>query len=812
MQQLYAYGSIARNESDRTPAPGSTLRLPTVKATTAGVTPDRLQVVLPHAMYNGGKSVRLALLNTANGRVLTHAVPAGESYFAHTLLNVPETADAQLAIQTWGSPQWQRSSPDQVGDLPELPHLPVADLLDDPSLKSWLETPYKRELLEFTLTALLATTGENRVFLAATVDDVAKVIYAVTRALPANLLETFTFSTHEADPVASTAKLVGCDCGDDADLPESCYRIGAGFNAYTGKRSDLTANVPFAKFAAAALADGTLSKLEDLKSTWQRIGLTDARRFDLVYRLMDGTAPLTQTETTEAVQNPGLAAWLATRPAALDQLLEWALEDRAYANTTFARVVQPLRQTPSVLAKLAAKVRDVGFEAVTAGDTARTTNSFEVVLPMVAPAKANAAWGELLNRVTSPDQLSWEMRWYLLPRLVRFKQQQQTTSSVDPIFTKWLDLPTDRLAQLLSLDVPKAYHLEGCRACLKREGEPSPATAMTLSQHPTLALALLQPADSESASLKLYESLLKHSPTRPWFEDVIGAASDYPPALLNQFFEATLSTETLDADRLIRTRGDQLLKLFAGQSGLNKLGTQFLAKPPADALHNTTTCSFLNQLQEQDGLSDELKSRIGAVQAVRAFVNDPRLTSEAIAPVTAAFALSSSPLPTTAKSDLFNAVSLKIANSIDSAELQTDLETVLVLFGDTLATGSTDLYENLLREVRTKSVEFGRNANVVHAFLAIALGAAENKELASKLDGLDGHAFSVASNAAHRGGNRLLNEIESKAINWPKEARGKWGFLLAAVRPKVRWQRDLVCGLIGAAVAAVLLLAVRFLT
>ena len=816
MQQLYATGSLTRTDGVQTPPPGKGLRLPAVTAATGGLKADLVHSVLPHALYTppaGGADrlpVRLALLNTPTGRVLTHAVPTGESYFAHTLVNLPDTADAQLAIQTWGSPLWQQSAPESAGDLPELPYLPVADVLDDAAVKDWLGNPAHRELLEFALTALLGTPADRRVFLAAPADDVAKVIYAVTRALPGSLLEAFTFSTFEADPLASTARLVGCECGDGHDLPDACYRTGSTFNTTTGKRSDLRAEVPFAGFAAGTLASGEFAPLDDLKATWQRLGLTDAKQFDLVYRIARGTGPLTKSEAADALQHPPLAAWLAVRADVLTQFLEWALDDRGFANQSFVRAVQAVRQKPDVLAKLADTVRDAGVNAIVAGDKTSASTALEVVLPMASPAKANAVWGELQTVVADPAALSWEMRWHLLPRFVRFRQQQKQAAGVDPAFARWLDVPTDRLGELLGLDLPKAYQLEACRACLRRDGEPTADLTATLARHPHLVLTLLQPADGDERAVKLFESLLAEAPAKPWFEDVIAAAADYPTPLLNKFFEATLAASKLDADRLVRTQGGRLLDLFAGQSGLDRLGTQFLAVPPADVLNNHTVLAFLDKLREQPNLSAELTARIDAVKAVRAYLDSPQFTPEGMAPVAAAFAVTPPALPPTAKQDVFAAVSTELTKRADSPTLQADLEAVLTHLGGTLATDPTDLFENLLRDVRGRMPEFGRRANAVHTFLGVALGATDTPELAGKLTGLDGHAFAVAADAAKKGGNRLLDSIDGRAKAWPADARTKWGFLLAAVRPRSRWLRDVACGLIGAAITAAVWVALRF--
>src|SRR2546423_48032 len=79
-------------------------------------------------------------------------------------------------------------------------------------------------------------------------DAAATAVYAVTRALPHGLLDDFTFSTYEPDPLASTARLVGHDTGSaDWELPAGCYEGPAvGINPATGKKSDLKVEIPFA--------------------------------------------------------------------------------------------------------------------------------------------------------------------------------------------------------------------------------------------------------------------------------------------------------------------------------------------------------------------------------------------------------------------------------------------------------------------------------------------------------------------------------------------------------------------------------------
>jgi hypothetical protein len=481
MKQFYAAGTLTNGAG---PGRSNSAAAPAVREASAGVPPEALHAALALAGYAPPSAaadadrplpVRLALLHTPAGRLLTHVAPNGGTYFAHALLDVPPTADALLAIQTWGSPLWQRHEPDAAADLPELPCLPVADRLDDDALRDWLAAPARREMLEFTLTALLAAPPAPRVFLAAPADDVARVVYAVTRALPTGLLDDFTFSTYEPDPLACPARLVGFDPGSaEGDLPAACYAAGAAFNLATGRRTESEAEAPFAAFAAAALAKGDYAPLDDVKAAWQRLGLNEARHFDLVFRMARGTGVLTKEEAAEALGRPPLAAWLAVRDDALNQFLEWAVEDRAFATASFSRAVQALRQKADATARLAQAVCELGLKAVAEGDRVRAANALEVVLPMAAPAKANAVWGELIGQVGDPGRLTWDMRWYLLPRLVRFTQPAETA---DAALAKWLDVPLDRLGELLALDLPRGVQVAAGRACLRRDGEPSAALA-----------------------------------------------------------------------------------------------------------------------------------------------------------------------------------------------------------------------------------------------------------------------------------------------------------------------------------------------
>jgi hypothetical protein len=749
--------------------------------------------------------------------MLTHVAPNGGSYFAHALLNVPSTADAQLAIKTWGSPRWQRHDPDTASELPELPYLPVADLLDDDNLQKWLAEPSKRAMLEFVLSALLSTPAESRIVVAAPADDVARIVYAVTRALPHSLLETFTFSTYESDPRITTIRLIGHDTGrPECELPEDCYQGNAvAFNLSTGRKSTLRVEVPFATFAVDALAAGNTALLDELQTTWQLLGLTDARHFDLVYRLTHGAKTLAKEEAATAVLLPTLAAWIAARPTAVSQFVAWALEDTDFAHQALSRLIVPLRQKSDAIARVAAEVRQAGLAALASGDRLRMANALEVILPMAAPAKANAIWGELLTHVTDPNALTWEIRRDLLPRLVRFKHPSAPATSVDAALAKWLDVPASQLQDLLTLDLPKAYHLAAAQACLNREGEPTTIYAHAVAAQPAVVLHLLRtehgfPSDRAA---KLFAILLAEAPDRHWFEDVLAQAETFSPRARNRLFEVALAAGTIDPEHVIRNQGAVLLNLFSGESGLDQLGRLFLTSPPADIFTNRTILDFLAKLSEEPQVAADVKARITAVQVVRQFLDKPDFTLERLQPVALALATQPPLLPASANVELLEGVSSELTQRSQSPDFQNDLELVLLHFGSVLAENPAALYRELLRRQRARR-DFGTSTRMVPAFLAIALGAAHNDEVARVTEGLEAEAFAIATDAARRGGRRAIRAIDSYAKTWRKFARAQWGFLIEAVRPKEigRSLRELGLFAAGAGAATAVWFLVAYFT
>jgi hypothetical protein len=741
---------------------------------------------------------RLSLTQSPAGRVLAHVAPNGGTFFSHVLLDVPSTTDTHTAIQTWGSPQWQRHAPDRTADLPDVPFLPVADRLDEASLKAWLTLPDHRELLEYAIGAMLNAPPSASITLNASGDDMAMIVFAVTRAFPSNLTDDLTFSTFEPDPLACSARLIGCDRTlTGTDLPDGCYANGRhAFNPALDRRTPLAKPSGFAAFAVDALASGDLTALDEFRATWQRLGLQDFLQFDLIVRLFRGTVHFDRTEMSAALQSPAIALWVSARPDAVAPLTEWALDDQAFATGPFARVVQAMRPRTDLVAKLTDTVRGAGLDAVHAGEGNRVANAFDVILPMVAPAKAQAIWGEIEK--LDPATLTWPMLWQLLPKVVQSRQRLSPTAGPSDLPT-WLEIPADKLAEFLALDLPQAYRV----AAARREwpAEEGPTVAAALAGHPEVAWAALVPpweTDHDRAAT-LFESLVVHAPSRSWFDDTLSRADDYPAPLLNRFFETELDHGRTDADRLIRTHGETLLNRFAGHSGLAALVDRFLAAPPADLLHQPGLVAFLGTHRQT--ANPEQAAAIAAVETVFDFQTSPKFDTSTLTLLAAALDRTPSPLPATAKSDTTRTIADALSKRFDSPAFQEEFETVAVALGATLAKGPTDLVQDLLRDLRSRT-GFSNSLNATSAALAMSLGAVQSPD--AKFAGLEPDAFAVASDAVRIGKVKRLDELDGRTAGWPDEAKAKWGFLREAVRPPAnRFGRDFACFVAGAAATGI---------
>ena len=821
MKQVYYTATLPGSTFPGTPAAEWQMR-----ASSSGVWTERQQAILPFARYAppredgtppGPAPVRLALFQAPEaGRFLCHSsYHPGNGQpgvaISHVVLDLLPTMDAQHAIQTWGSDHWQVEDPGTVFELPDALYLPVSGAIDDEALARFLAVPEHKELLQFLLAAFISTPATTRIFLAAPAEDVALAIYGLTRAIPLPLLENFTFSTYEASPLDAHARVIGTSWSNAQarDLPAACYDgLGVGYNAYNGTKTAMNTAQPFVEFAVQSLSAGKPAALDEFRTNWQRLGVKDIGMLDLVFRMARGTGVMTKEESHQALHDPALASWVAARPEALTQFLEWAFEDLEYATGTFPRAMQGLRQKPDVMQKLGQTVHEQGLSALKQGNLNRTRNALEVLLPMVAPAKAATIWTEIMHGITEPDTLTWETRAYLLPKFARLKPSAATQVS-DADIQRWIRVPAERLDDLLRLELPPGYKLAAALNCLEGAQPPLGTVAKALTNHSPLVLVILsklsQQPTVETKAGDLFDAVLVESAFRPWPDELMRAARHLPPRLLDRAMQSSLKECQVNLTALVRDHGADLLELLGGKPSLEIIADRLLQANGDELLADPAVTRFLDGLMAQSHLRGEVRARLEAWQTVRGYLQEPSLHEERLYQVAAALALEPPLFALTMFEKVRDAAVDRLAAA--QGDVQADAEAIILTLAPRVPGGATQLYRDLVHKLDEKK-QFGKNLELLHSFLAIALDATKSPDLPVQLGDLDAEAFALLKQT-RKYNPKFLDALDSRATNWPRHARQQWHFVMQAVRPPaVGYGRDagLILGTIVVCAIAVAVL------
>jgi hypothetical protein len=761
--------------------------------------------------------VSLALLSTETGRILSHGgvAPAHNGFpahsFTHVLLDIPPTLDPQQAIQTWGSDRWQRSAADGLGTLEDALFPPVAQQLDDAAFTKFLEESTHRELFQFVLAAFLGTAPETHIYLATPAEEVAQCVYGLTRVLPATVLEGLTFSTYERHPLQCAARIVGTvPDSTNRELPPICHDgSGVGLNTYTGTKTSLNTEIAFVAFAVQLAAEGQYTPIDDFRATWQRLNLRDAGLLDVVYRLGRGPDAITKAEVIQALQNPALAAWVCPRPEFQQMFLTCAFDDVDFATTTFPRVVAALRSKPEHLSKLAEQIHEAGRAAVAEGQLTKARGALEVLLPMVAPARGQAVWGELLQG-QDPASLTWEMRAYLMPKLARLRPLN-VGQPLDPDMRRWLHITAEHLTPMLGLSLSQGYQLAACLELLHGDRENLGTVAHAVASNANMALTLIQQLlatdDDRPLAHDFFVALLKESPRPAWLNDIVTLQPAVPADYFNDCLGAALNVgaPAIDPIPFVRQHGPALLDRLAGQDNLDRLAAKVLEGQAGEHLSDPALRSFFLGLEGKPGLSRAVEERLGAVLTVYRYEEQPSVERARLDQVAAALQQPELFAETTKRRLLDQAV-----RTLGTASFQDDLIHLLLSWAP-LFDGPSKLYREVLHRFQEYKT-FWRNQDQVLAFLAVALDATPSEELNSRTEGLEAEAFGLVDAMVQRGGKKLWAQLDARTIAWPRSARRQWQFLSRAVLPEKGrgFRRDLVAALLGAALMAAAFVALRW--
>jgi hypothetical protein len=518
---------------------------------------------------------------------------------------------------------------------------------------------------------------------------------------------------------------------------------------------------------------------------------------------------MSKEESKAALADPALAAWVTTKAGPLGQMLEWSFDDLEYATNIFSRAVVPLRQKPEVLSKLASTVLDIGTSALKAGNLPRTRNALEVLLPMVAPAKAAGVWQELIQAIPDPASISWETRAYLLPRLARLKPLA-LGQKPDVLVARWLDIPADRFAEFLRLELPQPYLIA---ASLNALGDVSrhSAVAQALAQQPILVIPLLTQlaaeTDGHNRAVQLFEAVLTES-SRPWAEDLIRHGRTLPMPVLDRCLLAALNAPGADPLSLVKGHGPALVDRLSGQASLDRLTQIVLQQPGAELLADATLEQFLLSVAGQAALSASVRARLEAYLAVHDFLKAPKLDRDTLQRVASALQVSPELFSPAVRDRIVDRVVEPIRAG--QSGVMADLENVLLTLGQNYPGGPSELYRILFGKLRDDR-NFWRNEELVHAFVALSLDASQVAEVNQQLNGLDDAAYALVQGIRHFGGPRFLETIDRRTGAWPRPARRQWVFLTQSGKP-ASFQgplRDGLMLLLGAGVAAGVIFLLR---
>ena len=401
--------------------------------------------------------VCLALVDTGHERAVVHKVSLGKdytgrpgNYFIHVVAGLPAEFTAAEAIELWGSNFWHRSDPLPASEN-MLSEIRPSDIpkgtLDLSDLESRIAQYYLPSLLE----AYLSRHEGQHLYISASAEDAAVLIYGLTHTLPACLLPGLTFSTYEANPDQAPQQIVGLYGGLKTSRPSGTGPVGSTFEE---RGILIDCNVPpetiaqdrdvreYAKFVGSELrsADGR-ARLEAIRTLANGAQLSDTGSFLTAYRRLASIVkpPWSDEGRTLILTTPGVAKDMLAFPAFQKDLLELSSDDTARRDKIHARLlalrVVALTKPDDALQETLDRLADYTVEKVESwrvnGDQRRASDVWKAIALPISSKASNQLWTEsshtgmrheltqaLVKAVTTYDELdSVVQRLRLVPRV-----------------------------------------------------------------------------------------------------------------------------------------------------------------------------------------------------------------------------------------------------------------------------------------------------------------------------------------------------------------------------------------------------------
>src|SRR5579884_3669837 len=335
-----------------------------------------------YAVVASQAPVCLALTTSAQGeRILAHKVYTGSDHratpFIQLLLGLPDEMTCLDAIRLWRSTFWQTKDVPQQGTY--LPTISL-DRLRQRQSHSWqqgLERDRLHQYLPFLIQAYLIHKAGQKIFIAAPPDDVAYLILALCRSLPAPLLSSFSFSTYESNiSYSARYQLIGTclpspESGHTSEdpLPDTCYSEHLALNCYTGRTSSLPPHASdaadYAAFAADCFAGQDTEELDELFFEAERAPHLDIPAFLLLYEQTIGKVLLKDDVVA-----------LFKTPERVVQML--------HKKSVRRRILDLLKEQPSLLTSIQPLIEQLHASATSTSPLPRVLNDFALVISQKA--------------------------------------------------------------------------------------------------------------------------------------------------------------------------------------------------------------------------------------------------------------------------------------------------------------------------------------------------------------------------------------------------------------------------------------------
>lgn len=757
----------------------------------------------------GRAPVRLALLEAAEaGRVLCHSVCAGleptfgrsGNLFSHVLLALPPACDAGWAVGLWGSGFWRRADGDFGTDLPDVDEVRERGVLHAGDLSAAADAPLWSGMFRFVLSAMLSDREARRIVVAAPARDVALLVYSLCQALPRALRRPLTFSTYEANPLVSEARLIGTCWDTDlvacGDLEEACYAGSRlGYSLYSGRRSAGIVDTPYARFASDALAHGRLDLVRAVVEQCDGLGVGDATTLNLVYRLMAGPYRVAKADLELAARQPAVAAWLAGQVDP-ESVLALAFEDPAFARGALpAFAAAAAAEGSAFCVRCAAVAQSAGVEALRRGEFGRAQLVAETLLPALSTAHAGDGWAPLREALDDPGSVPWEVRARVLAEWARVARNPCASDAAGAaLLTQWLAVSVAQLGPLLELELPESWKVAALLGQLRTGKDLHPSVARWLAGRPCVLARAMERAAAIDESLAAGLFAAADAAEQGGRDGLVsallaegGGRRYLPPGLLDRCVHRSLDHRRADALALVCRYGPALAAALAGGASMGTIVRDLLgridAEPSSSLAEDPNVRAFLRAALGGTFVDEDTRARLEGWVAVGSFLQQPVLSAAALARTAAGLGRRPAHGRPATLRQVCTAAAAALAERAAAVDVQTELELVLTHFGPLAEGGAAGLFQELLRGVEADP-GFWKCPHLVGPFVAAAFGGTAAAGLSPPPDELLEEACRLAEELARRGGGRAFATVERRAASWPARSQCYWRIVARFVRPR----------------------------